>query len=83
MKKLKTFESFSNQNLVKEYGKVTQPSKPYKRELTEEENEIMDKNFPEYSWSSYIDSNGHIVLGNGMDHGGYYYITEDDLNSLV
>ena len=87
MKKLKTFENFMNsksgESLIKEYDKHTLPSEPYKRSLTDEENRVMLKNFQNHSWSTNIDSNGHIILGGGEGEGGYYYITEDDLNSLV
>lgn len=68
--------------LIKTFSKVEYPKLPYKRDLTEEENKVMYKNFLNHSWSA-IDANGNIVLGGGESAAGMYYITEQDLRYLV
>lgn len=69
---------------VKEFSTWTKPEKPYKRYLTDYENDILKKYFREnFSWSSRVDKNGYIFLGGGDEgNGGRYYITEDFFNEL-
>lgn len=67
--------------LKKSFGKFTEPSLPFKRELTKEETMLMYKYFKNHSWSD-IDANSNILLGGGESSKGIYYITEKDLNFL-
>lgn len=67
---------------VKEFKSWELPLKPKLRNLTEDEEMKMRKHFIKYSFSTIIDSRGFIILGNGTDEGGRFYITEDDLNNL-
>ncbi len=69
-------------SLIKTFTEPTYPAQPFKREFTEAESTAMRTNFPQFSWSN-IDANGIIVLGGGKESRGLYYITEDDLLSLV
>lgn len=73
--------SYRGESVKKSFGEFTKPAEPFKRELTQEENNKMYKHFSNHSWSS-IDANGNIILGGGEDSAGMYYITEDDLNDL-
>lgn len=74
--------SKQGQALIKNFDRWTMPVAPHKRKLTEKENDLMYKHFLDHSWSSYVDATGKIVLGNGIDEGGMFYITEEDLKTL-
>lgn len=80
MKHLNNWKIFNeNKNsVVKKFNKFEEPV-GFKRELTDEEEKIMRNNFKDYSWTTFVDERGFIILGNGIDEGGYFYITEDDL----
>jgi len=68
---------------IQELDKFTYPSKPYRRELTEEEHEIMRDNFIDYSWSSNIDRKGRIMLSGGECEGGKNFVHFEDLKHLL
>lgn len=69
-------------SLRKGGNSIIYPQKPFKRKLTNTENKAMLLHFSNHSWSD-VDANGIIVLGNGMDDCGYYFITESDLQKII
>jgi len=69
-------------SLRKEFNQITEPKLPFKRKLTAEELKILYLHFGGHSWS-HIDADGLIVLGGGEYSAGKFYITEEDLNSLM
>ena len=69
-------------SLRKKFQNFTYPTLPFKRELTDSESEAMYLHFRGHSWSD-IDANGNIILGGGESAAGKYYITEQDLASLI
>lgn len=66
---------------LRKFEKPTAPSLPIKRSLTPEEREVMNHFYSEYSWSD-VDSLGRIILGNGVDLEGLFYLTEEGLHAL-
>jgi hypothetical protein len=70
-------------SIKQEYHIYTRPADIRKREFTVDECDAMFYNFHDtHSWS-YINPNGHIILGGGESEGGNFYITEKDLYQLV
>lgn len=53
------------------------------RPLLKQELEVLDRYFPNYAFSNIVDSRGFIILGNGIDEGGYCYLTEEDLLNFM
>lgn len=76
------FNSPIGNSIRKEFHQFTKPKLPFKRKFTKEERKILYSHFGGHSWSD-IDANWLIVLGGGEDSGGKYYITEEDLASLL
>ena len=69
------------ESIRKKFNTFTEPVKPFKRDFTKNERNLMYKHFKNHSLSN-IDSTGKIVLGGGEDSAGLYYITEGDLKLL-
>lgn len=69
-------------NLIKQFPQWSYPVSPLQRKLSEDEERKLTNNFPQHSFHRYVDKEGNIILGNGIDEGGMFYITETDLNSL-
>jgi hypothetical protein len=72
------FLTENKNTMIKKLNKFEKPL-GFKRELTDDEQKIMRNNFKNYSWTNFVDERGFIILGNGIDEGGYFYINEDDL----
>ncbi len=89
--KIKKYDDILNEGKIKKdkfskrkFKEPTLPEEPYKRKLTKKEEDFLNKNFIEHSFLRYIDKNGNILLGNGMDDDkAIFYITEDDLEKFM
>jgi len=75
--------------LQEQYGRfiqkapeITEPQKPYKRQLSRKERYTLLRMFPEFSFSSYVDALGRIMLGGGVGSKGLFYVTEEGLAEL-
>lgn len=82
IKSINEYFYFTENFPVRNFTKITEPEKPFKRRLTKEESDFMRNNFSIYSYTSNIDKNGYIILSGGED-GGLNYITEDDLKKYM
>lgn len=72
----------------KEFDVWTEASMPEYRYLNEDEVALMYKHFKGHSFATFIDQNGYIFLGGGEADeddpiGGRFYITEEDLKTLI
>lgn len=53
------------------------------RPLSKQEEDVLTHYLPKFSFSRIVDSRGFIILGNGIDEGGYCYLTEEDLLTFM
>lgn len=80
-------KEFDIKKFLKKLDKFTYPSKPYKRNLSNIENDFLRENFGnEFTWFNFVDNKGRIFLNKEAitDNkiGGDFYIKEDDLQKL-
>lgn len=85
MRYIKTFELFSGSigdTIKRKFDEPTEPNLPFKRKLTQEENNKMLVHFKKVFWTDVDSDNKIIILENKNDKKGIYYLTVDDINKL-
>lgn len=69
--------------IVREYSQPSPSKRPYKRNLTETEREVLREHYPDFLHNLYVDSNDHIVLTRYEGDFRKSYVTTKDLSALV